>query len=131
MSSSHVPKPPVTGNEKSNVAPPLYSEFSNGRRRLVLAIVAVAGFLGPLAAGVYLPALPILMKDFDTSESTINATVSVYMITLAVAVSSRPPFSVLLEAIKLTATAIVLGVQGRLCRKKATIHGVALHLNGR
>ncbi|KAF4306614.1 hypothetical protein GTA08_BOTSDO04859 [Botryosphaeria dothidea] len=72
-------------NEKPNVPAHPYSEFSDGRRRLVLSIVAVAGFFGPLAAGVYLPALPILVEEFNTSESTINATVSVFMVILAVA----------------------------------------------
>jgi uncharacterized membrane protein YidH (DUF202 family) len=63
-----------------------HSVFSTSRRRLALTIVTVAGFFGPLAAGIYLPALPILQREFSTSTTTINATVSVFMVVLAVAV---------------------------------------------
>jgi hypothetical protein len=63
-----------------------YSVFSTSRRRLTLTIVTSAGFFGPLAAGIYLPALPILQREFHTSTTTINATVSVFMVVLAVAV---------------------------------------------
>ncbi|KAF2848075.1 MFS general substrate transporter [Plenodomus tracheiphilus IPT5] len=62
-----------------------YSVFSVSRRRLTLTIVTIAGFFGPLAAGIYLPALPILQREFKTSVTTINATVSVFMAVLAVA----------------------------------------------
>lgn len=62
-----------------------YSALSAQRRRLILAIVTAAGFFGPLAAGIYLPALPILQKEFKTSVTTINATVTVFMAVLAVA----------------------------------------------
>lgn len=63
-----------------------YSVFSTSRRRLSLTIITIAGFFGPLAAGIYLPALPILQREFNTSATTINATVSVFMAVLAVAV---------------------------------------------
>jgi hypothetical protein len=63
-----------------------YSAFSTSRRCLTLTIVTIAGFFGPLAAGIYLPALPILQREFHTSTTTINATVSVFMVVLAVAV---------------------------------------------
>lgn len=97
-------------NEKPNVPAHPYSEFSDGRRRLVLSIVAVAGFFGPLAAGVYLPALPILVEEFNTSESTINATVSVFMVILAVAVSRKAPSNMWFQTEDLTITAVVLGI---------------------
>ncbi|KAF2201236.1 MFS general substrate transporter [Delitschia confertaspora ATCC 74209] len=73
---------PPKGPPRSGAA---YSAFSPARRRLTLTIVTIAGFFGPLAAGVYLPALPILQNDFGTSATTINATVSVFMAVLAVA----------------------------------------------
>ncbi|KAL8926662.1 MAG: hypothetical protein Q9208_002736 [Pyrenodesmia sp. 3 TL-2023] len=64
---------------------PPYSAFSPGRRRLILGIVTAAGFFGPLAGGIYLPALPTLQRTFNTSATVINATVSVFMGVLAVA----------------------------------------------
>lgn len=70
---------------------PPYSALYPAKRRLILSIVTVAGFFGPLAAGIYLPALPVLQRSFHTSPTVINATVSVFMGILAVAVrySSR------------------------------------------
>lgn len=65
----------------------VYSAFPPGRRRLILGIVTAAGFLGPLAGGIYLPVLPELATDFGVSQVVINATVSVFMIVFAVAVS--------------------------------------------
>jgi hypothetical protein len=66
---------------------PPYTAFTLGRRRLILGIITAAGFFGPLAGGIYLPALPILEEAFNTSATAINATVSVFMGVLAVAVS--------------------------------------------
>lgn len=68
---------------------PTYSAFSTGRRRFILGIVTAAGFFGPLAGGIYLPALPTLQQAFGTSATAINATVSVFMGVLAVAVCTH------------------------------------------
>ena len=68
------------------VGKPPYSALSRGRRRFILGIVTAAGFFGPLAGGIYLPALPALRHAFHTSATAINATVSVFMGVLAVAV---------------------------------------------
>lgn len=76
---------------------PPYSALSAGRRRFILGIVTAAGFFGPLAGGIYLPALPTLQNVFNTSATTINATVSVFMAILAVAVCvtlpNEPPYT--------------------------------------
>lgn len=78
---------PATNGPKPN-ARPQYSALSPGRRRSILGIVTAAGFFGPLAGNIYLPALPVLQADFRTSATVINATVSVFMGILAVAVCS-------------------------------------------
>lgn len=69
------------------IARPPYSALRPHQRRLFLGIVATAGFFGPLAAGIYLPAIPTLQAAFHTSATAINATVSVFMAVLAVGVS--------------------------------------------
>lgn len=75
-----------SGPSKPGLRPP-YSILKPRQRRLFLGIVATAGFFGPLAAGIYLPALPTLQAAFHTSATAINATVSVFMVVLAVGVS--------------------------------------------
>ena len=87
---------PNEGDPSSAGAPqptpkPPYSALSTGQRRLILAIVTAAGFLGPLAGGIYLPALPTLEQAFHTSATAVNATVSVFMAILAVAVRISLP----------------------------------------
>lgn len=71
-----------------NASPPPYTAFSPWRRRFILAVITVAGFFGPLAGGIYLPALPVLEKEFHASATAINVTVSVFMLTFAFGVSS-------------------------------------------
>jgi hypothetical protein len=78
--------------EKDPVAPPpAYSAFSPWRRRWILIVITVAGFFGPLAGGIYLPALPLLEREFHASATAINVTVSVFMLTFAFAVSYQDP----------------------------------------
>jgi MFS family permease len=70
--------------------PPEYSAFSPCRRRFILIVITVAGFFGPLAGGIYLPALPVLEREFHASATAINITVSVFMLTFAFGVSYGP-----------------------------------------
>jgi hypothetical protein len=67
--------------------PPPYSAFSINRRRFILAVVTAAGFFGPLCGAVYLPSLRLFQKIFNTTETAVNGTVSMYMVVFAVAVS--------------------------------------------
>lgn len=74
------------------VPQPPYSALRPNQRRLFLGIVAVAGCFGPLAAGIYLPAIPVLQFAFHTSATAVNATVSVFLAVLAVGVSCTSSF---------------------------------------
>lgn len=64
---------------------PVYSAFTPARRRLILGIVTAAGFLGPMAGGIYIPVLPEFASELHVSQTTMNATVSVFMVVFAVA----------------------------------------------
>ncbi|KAK8212251.1 major facilitator superfamily domain-containing protein [Phyllosticta capitalensis] len=63
---------------------PPYSAFSKSTKRLILLSVTSAGFFGPLAGAVYLPAIPLFSSIFHTEDDVINASVSVYMAFFAV-----------------------------------------------
>jgi hypothetical protein len=67
--------------------PQPYSALTPSRRRTILALVTVAGFFGPLAGNIYLPALPTLATDFGVGITEINVTVTVFMAVFAVGVS--------------------------------------------
>lgn len=67
-----------------------------------MATASVAALFSPLAAMVYMPAIPVIATDFHKSVELINLTVTVYMVfqgvspvflgTLADYVGRRPIF---------------------------------------
>lgn len=61
-----------------------YSAIPKSRRYFILILVSLVGFLGPLSGNIYLPLLPLLAKEFNVSISTINGTVSCFMIVFAI-----------------------------------------------
>ncbi|KAK4460448.1 putative transporter [Cladorrhinum samala] len=76
------PGKPPSGDGGKPAEP--YTEFSPWRRKFILAVITTAGFFGPLAGGIYLPALPVLTKEFNATPTAINVSVTVFMATFAV-----------------------------------------------
>ncbi|OJJ46529.1 hypothetical protein ASPZODRAFT_1969572 [Penicilliopsis zonata CBS 506.65] len=60
-----------------------YSAIPPSRRHFILGLITVAGFFGPLAGNIYLPALPVLARDFKVTTTDINLTVTVFMVVFA------------------------------------------------
>lgn len=58
---------------------------SHQRVILIVAMVTVAGFLGPVAGNIYVPLLPLYKTVFNASTTTVNGTVSVFMFTFGIA----------------------------------------------
>lgn len=56
-----------------------YTCFTHQQVFLIFAIVIYIGFLGPMAGNIYIPALPLLQREFLVDDTTINSTVSVFM----------------------------------------------------
>ncbi len=79
----HAIQKPQQQRQSDGTAP--YCGFSRSRRRFIIGIVSTAGLLGPLAGGIYLPALPVLEQEFRVGTTAINATVSVFMALCAIA----------------------------------------------
>lgn len=98
MSASRVEPGVQKQIEAPHVAPikstPSYTALSISHQRFILAIVTVAGMLGPLAGNIYLPALPVLSRQFQRTETEINVTVTVFMVIFGFGVSSY--FSILI-----------------------------------
>lgn len=63
---------------------PPYTCFSRKQVVLIFAIVIYIGFLGPMAGNIYIPALPLLQREFQVDSTTINSTVSVFMAVFSV-----------------------------------------------
>jgi Na+/melibiose symporter-like transporter len=75
------------GGQKDHVASDkqLYTSFGARTKLFVMIMAAGAAFLSPLSGNIYYPALNPLAKEFDVSSSKINLTLTVYMITQALA----------------------------------------------
>lgn len=60
--------------------PPPYSAFSKRTKHLIILLAAWGGFFSPLSAGVCMPILTALARDFRVSNTLINFTLASYMI---------------------------------------------------
>lgn len=60
-----------------------YSAIPKNRRLLILTVITLGGFLGPLSGNIYIPILPLLSKVFAVSQTVMNGTVSIFMIGFA------------------------------------------------
>ncbi|KAI6114953.1 major facilitator superfamily domain-containing protein [Pisolithus croceorrhizus] len=69
-----VPSPSSDGAEKP------YSIYTPPERWFIVATASVAALFSPLAAMVYMPAIPVIATDFHKSVELINLTVTVYMV---------------------------------------------------
>ncbi|KAK2774108.1 Dityrosine transporter 1 [Onygenales sp. PD_12] len=65
--------------------PPPYTAFSPARKNFILAILISKGFVAPVSGGIYFPLLPVIATDLKVSAALTNLTVTVFMLTFAVA----------------------------------------------
>lgn len=63
-----------------------------GRRTLVLILGSLA-MIGPLSTDMYLPALPTIAEDLNTSPSGVHLSLSVYLLGLALGQLLAGPLS--------------------------------------
>ncbi|KAM3498907.1 hypothetical protein MY10362_007806 [Beauveria mimosiformis] len=81
----------VTKESESRESPtpssqkPPYCALSEGRKRFAIIIITLVGAVGPLSGTMYLAVLPLLAREFGVSNTSINASVSLFMITFAFA----------------------------------------------
>ncbi|KAG5917769.1 hypothetical protein E4U42_007119 [Claviceps africana] len=75
----------VAQGDTEQLPSPPYCALSPSRRRFILTLVTLAGMVGPLSGAIYLPILPLLEREFNVGSTSINATVSVFMVTFAFA----------------------------------------------
>lgn len=78
-------EPKIDEQDVLPVPKPAYTAFTSRRKWFAIIIVSITGFLGPLTGNIYIPILPQLQQVFNTSETAINATVSVFMAIMAIA----------------------------------------------
>ncbi|KAF3767086.1 hypothetical protein M406DRAFT_89657 [Cryphonectria parasitica EP155] len=59
---------------------PVYSTFSTGMKRWIIAVVTLTSFISPMTANIYFPALNPIAQDLNVDVSLINLTLTTYMI---------------------------------------------------
>lgn len=74
----------VEGAEEIPLETLPYTCFTNRQVIMIFAIVIYIGFLGPMAGNIYIPALPLLQREFSVNDTAINSTVSVFMAVFSV-----------------------------------------------
>lgn len=70
-----------------------YSKFRPGAKYLVVALASAAGFMSPLGATVYMPALPTISRDLHISDAETLISMTMYLIFQGVAPSFWAPLS--------------------------------------
>lgn len=68
------PKPITDENSRS------YSLFTTAQKRIIVLMIALAGFFSPFSAFIYFPAIEYLSSDLHVSIQLINVTVTMYLI---------------------------------------------------
>lgn len=79
--------PAALENRQSEEDGPVYCVFSERGKRGLVFTASMIAFLAPVSASIYYPALLPLSRDLHVSKTTVNLTITVYM------VSPNPPSS--------------------------------------
>lgn len=60
--------------------PPPHTVLTERKKIMTIAIAAIVGFLAPVSANIYYPAIDQLSEDLHVSVSKINLTITTYMV---------------------------------------------------
>ncbi|KAF8576298.1 MFS general substrate transporter [Ramaria rubella] len=74
---------PLLSDSVDNRSQDVYDRFSPVQKKFILSILAMAGIISPFASGCFVPCVPEIAKDLNTSGSVINYTVAAYVFTIA------------------------------------------------
>ncbi|CAG84748.2 DEHA2A10362p [Debaryomyces hansenii CBS767] len=67
--------------------------FSNRTKKICIFIAAVSGFLSPLSSLAFLPAIPEMAKEYNTTGEIINVSSAVYCVFMSLSPCVFSPFS--------------------------------------
>ncbi|BGP20130.1 hypothetical protein JCM10213_000786 [Rhodosporidiobolus nylandii] len=57
----------------------MYDRFSARRKSMIVAIVSFSALLAPFASSSFLPSIPQICEDLNTTPTIVNATVAIYI----------------------------------------------------
>lgn len=67
-------------------------EYSERRKNIIILIVALSGISGPIGSLIYMPGVIDITRDLNTTLTTINGTVSAYVVFMGIAASIKINF---------------------------------------
>ncbi|KAF8577031.1 MFS general substrate transporter [Ramaria rubella] len=57
----------------------VYDRFTTAQKRLIITVICLAAIIAPFSAGCFVPCVPEIAKDLNTTGTVINYTVGVYI----------------------------------------------------
>lgn len=70
-----------------------YCIHSVGKRKLIVVAASLAGLFSPLSASIYYPALPVIARDLQVSNTKINLSITTYLVVQGIAPMTTASFS--------------------------------------
>jgi hypothetical protein len=70
-----------------------YGQFSENRKRIMVAAVGLLCFLAPFSIAAILPAVPNIAAEFNTTGSVINYTNAAFLVTMSISPCFFAPWS--------------------------------------
>lgn len=62
------------------------NQYSSKKKNVIILLVALSGLCGPLSSMMYMPGILAVAEDLDTSVSSVNATISAYVVFMGISV---------------------------------------------
>jgi len=76
---------PLSERPAAVTAPEKFSTWSTSEKRAIILAGSLAGFISPVAGGIYFPALNTIAADLNVSEAHINLTITTFVIVQGIA----------------------------------------------
>lgn len=70
--------------ETEKRAQEMYDRFSERRKSVIVGIVSFAGLLGPFSSSSFLPSIPSIVVDLQTSPTILDISVAVFILVLGI-----------------------------------------------
>jgi hypothetical protein len=67
------------GNSAQTSQPPPFSAFSQRQKWTIVGLSSLAAIFGPVSSNIYVPAIPSVVRDFNTTTQRIDLTLTIYL----------------------------------------------------
>ncbi|KAF8521614.1 major facilitator superfamily domain-containing protein [Hysterangium stoloniferum] len=75
---------PLLSEQRNSRPRDIYDRFTDVEKRSITIVISIAGIIGPFAMGSFLPCVPEIATDLNTTGAVINYTIAIYNLVLAV-----------------------------------------------